>query len=325
MAIRDKDTIKNSIIADIPDNNAGLISAQDIRDNMVDTVDSINTIVASGDVDSTYPFSGSNVRAKKNDAGQFGVFIPESGVQFQDGKTQIYAYEGPEGIDHTKLANLTADSHPQYLNVTGVAAASYMQGGLPLDTHWIGVSGYDDRGIRFKKVNDVRDDVHVGASGNVLFTTDGSRADTFKGAAKAWIVFKGSGTVGETAGAATPGYQTPVVYSSYNVSGINYIARGQYKITFASGTFQNNYYAAVGNSNAIASSTAYASHAATDFDVNTVGIVSRIGDDASSLRSCTFYVKSDDNEYVDAALNDLVIYGLGSGTTPDSTPTINPS
>ena len=61
------------------------------------------------------------------------------------------------------------------------------------------------------------------------------------------------------------------------------------------------------------------------FDVNTVGIVSRIGDDASSLRSCTFYVKSDDNEYVDAALNDLVIYGLGSGTTPDSTPTINPS
>ena len=49
------------------------------------------------------------------------------------------------------------------------------------------------------------------------------------------------------------------------------------------------------------------------------------GDDLNTLRTLTFYVKSDDNEYVDANLNDLVVYGLGSGTTADSTPTINPS
>ena len=38
-----------SISSDLADNNAGLISAQDVRHNMEDTAFSINRIVASGD------------------------------------------------------------------------------------------------------------------------------------------------------------------------------------------------------------------------------------------------------------------------------------
>jgi len=322
MATRDKDTIKANIIADVPDNNAGLVSAKDIRDNMVDTVESINQIVASGDVDSAFPFTGSSVRAAMKDDAH-GTFIAESGVTFNNAvggnKTQIFAYEGPQGIDHTQLGNLGIDSHPQYLNVTGIAAGDYMEGGLGMDTHWIGVSGYDNRGLRFKKVNDNRDDIHIGDSGHIMFE-DGSRLDTVKGVAKAWINFKGSGTELETAAAATPGYQTPVVNSSYNVSGISYIDRGKYKITFVSGVLKDNNYVAIGNSNCITEATE-----ATEFDVNTVGMVMREGDDLSTLRTLTFYVRSDDNEYVDAALNDLIVYGLGSGTTADTAPTINPS
>ena len=323
MATRDKDTIKASIIQDVPDNNAGLVSAKDIRDNMVDTVESINQIVASGDTDSAFPFTGSSVRAAMKD-GAHGTFIAESGITFNNAvggnKTQIFAYEGPQGIDHSQLGSLGVDSHPQYLNVTGIAAGDYMEGGLGMNTNWIGTSGYDNRGLRFKRINDNRDDIHIGDSGNIMFD-DGSRFDSSKGVAKAWINFDGSGTVGETASAATPGYQTPVVRSSYNISAITYVAQGQYKIHFTSGTLKDNNYIAVGNSNSISSS----SPSATDFDVNTVGMTMREGDDLNTLRTLTFYVKSDDNEYVDANLNDLVVYGLGSGTTADSTPTINPS
>lgn len=69
---------------------------------------------------------------------------------------------------------------------------------------------------------------------------------------------------------------------------------------------------AVGNSNAIAGSGS-----AEDFDVNTVGIVHRTED------YLTFYVKSDDNEYVNAAVNDLVVFGNAVGVTPDGPVTIN--
>ena len=125
MATRDKNTIKANIIQDVPDNNAGLVSAKDIRDNMVDTVESINQIVASGDVDSIFPFTGSDVRAAFKDASvepkEYGRFIPESGVYFPNdpngAATQIMAYRGPGGIQHSDLSGLGDDDHIQYLNV----------------------------------------------------------------------------------------------------------------------------------------------------------------------------------------------------------------
>ena len=47
-----------SIAADLSDNNAGLISAEDVRHNMADTARSINQIVASGDTDGSTSYLG---------------------------------------------------------------------------------------------------------------------------------------------------------------------------------------------------------------------------------------------------------------------------
>ena len=52
-----------NIAADLADNNAGLISAADVRSNMEDTVASISIIVASGDTDPKFAFIN-DVRAK---------------------------------------------------------------------------------------------------------------------------------------------------------------------------------------------------------------------------------------------------------------------
>ena len=64
MSIKSQSEIKSSIQSELADNNAGLISAYDVRHNMEDIVDSINTIVSSGDFDAGTPFTGSNIRAK---------------------------------------------------------------------------------------------------------------------------------------------------------------------------------------------------------------------------------------------------------------------
>ena len=60
-----------------------------------------------------------------------------------------------------------------------------------------------------------------------------------------------------------------------------------------------------------------------DFDVNTVGLVLRQGDDTSALRTLTYYVRNDDNSYVDAEINDLVVFGLGPGVSSATPPTVS--
>ena len=44
------------ISADLADNNAGLISAYDVRHNMEDTVFSLQSIIVSGDTEGEFPF-----------------------------------------------------------------------------------------------------------------------------------------------------------------------------------------------------------------------------------------------------------------------------
>ena len=81
-------TMKNSgeliasINEDLANNNAGLISAEDVRHNMRDIAFSINHIVASGDTDVKYPFFN-DVRFKHlGTPGVGGRVIAESGVLF---------------------------------------------------------------------------------------------------------------------------------------------------------------------------------------------------------------------------------------------------
>jgi len=308
MAIKSQSQITNDIQTDLADNNAGLISAADVRNNMQNIVDSINQIVGSGDFDATNPFSGSNVRAKRQSLGggqfQYGLFVAESGINFPNAgdTTQYVAYPGPSGISHNSLSNLSVGNpHTQYLHTNGLNVAT---GNLPLGTSWINSSGNaagvstNNRGVKFTYVNNDKEIMNVGNKTTLNFDVDNSTMFSAKSTAQAWLRFEGtSGNI--------------VVNSSYNISGVHHIAQGHYKIFFSPNTFSNASYVAIGQSNAIG-----ASGSAEDFDVNTVGIVDR------NRNYLTFLVKSDDNEYVNAKINDLVVFGNASGVTPSSSPSI---
>ena len=292
-----------SISTDLADNNAGLISAEDVRHNMEDIAYSINRIVASGDTDVEFPFFN-DVRAKKVGT-TGGVFVPESGLLFPNSPVdstsiQTDPWLGPGNIQHNDLAGLTAgDPHSQYVNVNGTRA---MAGNLALDTNWINSSGEvngnsDDNGIKFVYNGpNLGDDVLVGTSGHLKFNKDQSAVDSFHGSAKAWISFSGGAP--------------PQVYGYYNVSGIQRITTGTYKITFNSGVLDNNNYAAIGISNGLGGSiTTY-----SDMEPNSVGLLLREGDDGTALRSIHFRIEQEAGNPVDASQNDLVIYAMNPGS-----------
>lgn len=307
MAVKSKDEIVTTIQSELADNNAGLISAYDVRHNMLDIVESINQIVASGDFDTITPYTGSNVRAKiKNE--QYGMFIPESGLFFPN-RTDVnsgYQYEpypGPFGINHNSLSDLTnGDPHTQYVNING---SHKMVGNFAMGEKWINSSGnvdllsttMNDRGLKFEYIDTSNELMHVGNKTTVEFDEDNSTIYSAKGVAQAWINFNGSGAMS--------------INSSYNIDKLQKTADGKFKIFFKPGLFIDNSYVAMGHSN---SRTAGGTE--TDFDLNTVGLVDRTSD------YITFLVINDNGEYVNAAVNDLIIFGNHSGVTPDTTPTI---
>ena len=297
--------IKANITSELSDNNAGLISASDVRHNMEDTVDSINDIVASGDFDAGTPFKGGNVRVKIIN-GQNGFFIAESGIQFPNaggGATHQYeAYPGALNINHNNLAGLTVgDVHTQYLPLTG---GRVMSNNLGLDDNWINASGNSDtvssnnRGLKFESLSSTVEKIHVGNATTIVFDKDSTQLQTSKGVAKAWINFNGSGSM--------------AIRDSYNVKQLSRVDNsvGKFKITFVSGVLANNYYTALGLSNGRGDNDS-----GDDFDRSTVGLVDRTGDDVATLRSVTFYVLNDAGQFVDAAVNDLVIFGRDPGAT----------
>ena len=304
-----------SISSDLSDNNAGLISAEDVRHNLEDTAFSINRIVASGDTDVEFPFFN-DVRAKKVGS-DGGLFIPESGLKFPNSpvdstSVQTDPWLGPQGIQHNDLAGLTsADPHTQYIPINGTRA---LTGNFAAADKWINSSGVvngdsNDNGIKFVYNSPtVGDDVVVGTSGSLKFNKDQSSTDSFHGVAKAWLNFDGSGT--------SPPHD-PVIRSYHNVHSLERIAKGTFKVTFTSGTFLDNNYVAIGTSNGEGTSGTY-----DTIDVNSVGILLREGDDASALRSLHFTVKTDDNDNVNAKINDLVCYGLEPGSESGVTPLI---
>jgi len=299
MAILSKDQISTNIQAELPDNNAGSISAYDVRHNMVDIVDSINQIVASGDFDATTPFTGSDVKAKITN-NQYGAFIAESGVVFpygDNGGRQLVAYPGPGNIQHNSLTGLsTGDPHVQYLPLNG---GRVMTNNFGLNDNWINSSGNsqitssDNRGLQFEYVNSNKENVRVGNKSTVVFDIDSSTMSSAKGVAKAWINFDASDT-------------TPIVNNYYNIHSLEKLETGKFEIVFTSGTFGDNYYIALGSSNGRSTASSQ-----EDFSINKVGITVRSGNDASTLRRLTFCVLDDGEQYVDAKINELVVYGRG--------------
>ena len=110
----------------------------------------------------------------------------------------------------------------------------------------------------------------------------------------------------------------PIIRESYNIHSLTDNGVGKYIITFVSGVLGDNNYAAFGTSNATT-----ASGSKEDFDNNTVGLVLRDGNDTATLRTISYVIRKEaDNSYVDGHINDLVVFGLGSGVHPDDNPTI---
>jgi hypothetical protein len=303
MAIRSSGTIYENIQTDLADNNAGAISAADIRNNMTDVLESMNHIVASGNFNSITPFVN-DVKLQLED-GAGGKLIVGSGIEFLNngGGTQLVPYPGPGGISHNNLINLTVGNpHTQYMSTGGLNKAT---ANMPMGEEWINSSGSlvgapntDNRGLKFE-YTDSEEIVHIGSASSIKFDADNSNTSSAKGIAQAWITFNGSGNMS--------------IMASYNVSGVTRLDQGKFKVTFNPGTFSDPHYTAIGNSNAIASAGS-----AEDFDINTVGIVERTAD------YLTFCVKKDDNNtYINAAVNDLVVFGNTVGVTADSSPTRN--
>jgi len=319
--IQDSGAILTSIGQDLADNNAGLISAQDVRHNMEDTVASIPNIVSLSDTENTYYFRN-NVKVSGD--GSVSRFITEGGIQFPNtpvdyhpslaNNIQVEPYPGSGKLDHGLLesSSLLDDDHQQYLLANGDRSMvgnlwTYPTGGEP---NWIGPSGNDNEGIQF--TYDSNDKVIANFRGRIVYADNSTSQDVYgsgtaKGSAKAWCNFDASGVAG-----------TPTIRSSYNIHSLERTAQGKLVITFVSGIFADNNYVAIGNANATTSTGSE-----EDFDVNTVGLVLRQGDDANTLRSVTYVIRNDAGEYVDADLCDFVAYGLGPNTIADPSPTVS--
>lgn len=283
----------------IPDNNAGQISAADVRNSILDTVASINHIVGSGDFNNITPFV-KNVRIQKTDGQDTGLLIVESGISFPSypGSPQLVPYPGPGSITHNQLSNLdVGDPHPQYIPISGTRTFTNNVG---FGNGWINSSGSSiiqsttGKGLQFTYVSASVENINVGSGTRFTFLKDRSVLDSARGAAKAWINFNASGS-------------PPEVNDSYNVSGLIKESVGQFVVVFHSGVLKDDNYVAIAQSNA--------SSAANLFQKNTVGLTDRITR-ADGTRSIKFKVIDDGGQVCDARFNDLVVYGtepVGSG------------
>tara|TARA_B100002019_G_scaffold213959_1_gene186570 strand:- start:4844 stop:5872 length:1029 start_codon:yes stop_codon:yes gene_type:complete len=328
-----------SIQNDLADNNAGLISAFDVRHNMEDIAFSINRIVASGDTATEFPFfhtvkiSAEMATDATSVTATSGDMIVESGIFFPNApinstKRQNQPWLGPGEIEHGQLkaASLIApnDDHTQYYHIDGRRA---LTGNMSTANNWVNASGADDTGLKFV-VDSATDETQqtilvsgytpsaraseAGFSNQGGFKfIDNSIIPNGKGMAKAWIHLNTSGTV-------SPYIDRPQVFASHNISAVERVDAGKFNIIFTSGTFSHNEYVAIGTANG---TTTDASR--EDFEVNTVGIVVREGDDGTALRSCQVAIKDTAGVYQDSEQVDIVFYGWSPDEVSGVYPTVS--
>lgn len=292
-------TIEQDIQTRIADNNAGNISAQDVRLPMLDIVGNINYIVSTELTASNF-FQNDIQVGDASQGNSCAMLHIASGITFEGhANPQIQPFLGVSNINHNDLGGRGADNcHSQYFLLTGsdnVVEQSFRNLG------WINSSGVNGRGIQFTTVQG-SEFLNVADGTTVKFASDNSTLDSTKGVARAWINFAASGV------------SEPVqVKAAYNINSIERLSssEGKFKIKFKPGTLNDTNFVAVGCSNSSSDDGN-----AEDFNQNTVAIVDRggLGTNASN-HYVSFAVQNTSDNYVDAKVNDLVIYGAASGVT----------
>ena len=309
MATRSKQGLTDNITTDLADNNAGNISASDVRQNMLDIVDSIIPIIETEE-----PINFKNdVTLGPSENGDPVYLHVSSGIFFQDG-LQTERYPGLGDIPHSGLAGRDlCDAHPQYF-VTDPSSCG--DEGVPIrevkgnwsNADWISSSGVSNRGIKFTQDTDQNEIVNLSSNTSMKFGSDNSSLSTAKGSALAWLNFGASG-VDETVTVAAAHEVDAIERWKANPS--DSASEGKFQINFKPGTFANANFVAVGSSSARGDSDE-----AGEFDRHTVGLVERGGQGTVlSPHYVTFFVLNEQGNYVDASINDLVIYGLASGVS----------
>lgn len=292
MAEITKTNLLTSINTDLADNNAGLISAEDVRSNIYDTADSINAIVCSGDTDGQYPFYN-NVRLKKiGTVG--GKLFAESGIRFPNAPNnpndlQIEPFLGVAGLQHDSLGGLPgADPHTQYLRVDSSYGHRAMSTNLKLGNNWIGPSGYNNDGFKFVYSPT---GTTILTSGTIKFD-DGSTFKSAIGVAKAFANFDGTLT------AINYGYN---VYSITKIGGVS-----KFNIELNSGVVGSGY-TVIAHSNA-----RNTNNSLEDFDRHTTCSVVRSGINPTTGRVLfTLGILNENGNYADSKVVDFVVFGSG--------------
>jgi len=292
--IRDSGFLLARIEEQLADNNAGLISAADVRNNIGDAVRSINAIVASGETNVQFPFS-QDVRAKRTvplvGSAYGGTFIAESGIRFPNAPSdssvlQVQPYPGPQGIQHNQLAGLTTGHpHTQYLLTNGT---DQMDGNLAMDDNWIGASGYNGEGFKF---------LHhptgttILTSGTLKFP-DNSRLGSAIGVAKAFGSFDGTNAAH---------------YYSYGIHSITRHTTGKYSVQINSGILGTDDYVVIAQSNGRDQASS-----PEDFDRNEACSVIRSGVNPSTGRvAFSLNVLNENGSYADGKILDVVVFASG--------------
>lgn len=298
MPIKTTTELLEDITSRLPNNNAGEISAADVRDNMENIVTSILPIV-SKELNASKPFEQDIVIGVGNDSSTAKLTL-NSGVLFSDGSFQNTAYPGPNSIQHNDLGGLdVGDPHPTYLPSDGSRA---LTGSLEVE-QWLNSSGVNDRGIKFTQDSSQNETMNVAANTDVKFLSDNSTMSSSNGMALAYLNFGASGLD-----------QTVTVRSALNINSIERddpASLGKFKINFKPGTLDSANFVAIGSSNGRSDSDN-----GEDFAHNTVAMVDRGGEGTTlSNHYVTFFVNNSAGAYVDAAVNDLVIYGIASGVS----------
>jgi hypothetical protein len=303
-----------NISSELADNNAGLISAYDVRHNLEDIAFSINKIVGSGDTEVAFPFFNAVKFSKADSSGasagadhgdliiESGVFFPNCDAVAKRTKRQTEPWLGDAGINHDSLDFLENDTHLQYYNRNG---ARPLIGNMSTDYYWINKSGINDVGFRFQQLNANATIQEIYVSGTMRWG-DNSILNNAKGVAKAWVYFSASGA-----------NNAPVVYSWHNIHSISRKEAGKLKITFSSGVFTNNNFVAMGTSNGTSTNSNL-----LDMDVNTVSCIARSCNDGTSLRSVTYVIQDEGGQYVDGKVCSFVAYGYSPSESSGTPPTM---